>query len=928
MKYWILLLQSTFCIAFGTRTVHHRTLYQRGTRGSLPRAVWQPRSSLSSSSLSTSSDGDEENQTPSLSSSSPPPLYTLEYSANFRRHIVRKHDRAVIQSFAWLDAAIQAFPAATLKPVTNSVHGDLLPVAGDGGIMSSLSSSHTNNDEDDIGTMGGGGGGYPRDDGLAARRESNEAAIRTYLSSTLGWFDGQVESFLQSCPHLLVWPLAIIRERIDFLLCPLPEENVVAEVNATVIDWPLQYYGHRRGAGMSVAQLSHALSLVPNLLFRDLETATVQGLATSTTTLARLYEQTPAVVLELARKQLDALYGASNFDCVAYSHLHWKGWEFHQIKVVLQAFPGCVMCSEEPGWELLERGTRIRDTLVLESLKFLQYRLQIGPSHLRAMLKAHPPLSGYHVHQLRRNCDALQQRLRLTSDEVRQLVLRMPNVLGFSVDGLQSRVTFWTETVGLSMEELKIALGSQPSLMHYGLASNLEPKLRFLEELSLSNSDIKRITLRCPGLWGRSLDYHLRPLCNSFCSRCGNMTLQEFGSILRREPRVSKLNWKQNLSAKMDCLAERLSLSPYGLKFLLLHEPRMLMRSLKSALEPSLDLLIEASTLAETREAVLNIPSLLIIPHDSLRTRLKQTRQKGSKKESLLSALNKTSRKRRARPVYLLSSDGETEKEFASVEEAAREAGVSKPYMYALLREGRLVGERRYAYGTGKQQYSARSAVHLLQSDGETIDRSFANVQEAAEHAGLSKSYMYVILREKRVVDGRQYVFSHVEITQPLKRNGPTTRTAQTALNVETEAMKAGPAEGSLTRDVARLATLDPPPQHRITIYVSARAFPPEDTLTGRRRAGGIALYVPSWSTQDWKMVVSHVWRGQRYRLLKNSSTLLLGYPYTRPSYPRCSLYACREALRAARAWVDEHFVVLGSTLNPVEIEIVTDSNV
>jgi hypothetical protein len=31
---------------------------------------------------------------------------------------------------------------------------------------------------------------------------------------------------------------------------------------------------------------------------------------------------------------------------------------------------------------------------------------------------------------------------------------------------------------------------------------------------------------------------------------------------------------------------------------------------------------------------------------------------------------------------------------------------------------------------------------------------------------------------------------------------------------------------------------------------------------------------------------------------------LIIGYPYTRPSRRRCSLYACREALRVAKEWL------------------------
>lgn len=897
---------STVCVAFRSGSI------QRGSADQ--RCPYRSRRGLSIPNCASSS---------SLSSTdaSEPLYYTLEYSPNFRRHIVRRQGRDIVRSFAWLDEALRSFPTARRLAVTGSVQGDVLPIAGGGG---GDGTSMEGND-------------YPRSQMSVEHSESNKAEIERYLCSTLGWLDGQVESFLEACPHLLAWPVELLCERINFLLSPLPQDSVVAKVNATVIDWPLQYYGHGCGAGLSLAQLSHALTMLPNLFFRDLETDSLKSHFTTTTLLSYLYEETPVVVLQLARKQLDALYGATNFDCVAYSYLHWKGWEFHQVRVVLQALPGCVVCSQEAGWELFERGsTSMRKTLLVDSLLYLRHRLQIGPSHLQAMLKTHPPLSRYSAHQLQRKCDALQQYLQLTSNELRGLALRQPSVLGMSVEGMQGRIDFWTTKVGLSVKELNHAIGKQPSLIQYGLSSNLEPTLGYFEELSLSKSDIKDMTLQHPQLWGRSLDNYLRPLSTSFCFRCGNMTLQDFGSLLKRAPGLAKCNWKQNLSVKMDYLAERLLLSPVDLKYLLLQEPRILMRGLKSSLLPSLDLLLEsADSVTEAKQAVLSIPSLLLVPYSSLQSRLDRSQRVRSKSESLLTTLNKAKhQKRPARPVYLLETNGKTaEREFANIQEAAGHAGLSKPHMYVVLREGRLVGGRKYAFEIDDQQQkqgdSTRSVCLLAPDGDDVVEKRFASVPEAAAYAGVSKSHMYVLLREGRPVDGRRYVWLN---TDKIQTSRATTESGLVPLDSRSNGQAAVGQEGpaataSLTRDVARLVTLDPRPHCKLTIHVSARAFPSEDTLRGRRRAGGMALHVPSWSVQDWKKVVLQLWRGQRYRLLTDGRTLLLGYPYTRPSRTRCSLYACREALRAARAWINDHFDILNSTSNSVEIDIVTDSN-
>lgn len=773
--------------------------------------------------------------------------YTLEYSPNFRRHIVRKGGN-IIQSFAWFDEALESCPRAVHLPVPLSAEGDVLPIAGGGPQMTEESA-------------------YPKNKELVTRHATNEVEIQDYLGSALGWYADQIQTFLDACPFLLLWPLSLLRERVDFLLAPLPEESVVAEVNATVIDWPVQYYRHGRGAGMSVAQLSHALTLMPKLLFREYETDSMRILVNSETLrrASYLYQETPAVVLDLARKQLDALYGASNGDCVSYGYLHWKGWEFHQIRVLLQAFPGSIMCSAEASWELLERGAT-RKTLRLDSLLYLQYRLQIGPSHLQAILKTHPALSHYPKHQLQRNCDAVQEKLQLTSNELRTLVLKMPSLLGMSIDGLEDRIEFWTNSVRLSLEELRNAVDSMPALLQYGISDNLEPKLRFFRELGLSSEAIRKITNERPRTWGQSLTGHLRQLCDCVCSRC-NLTSTEFGEVLERTPALAVTNVKRNLVVKLDYLADRLDLTPDDLRSMVKRTPWILTQSsLETKLKPRLDLLEELSTKRETRQTILENPSILLLSNARFERLIDRLRLSLSKKNSFL--------------------------------EAFADAG--------------RVGRR-----------STRT-VCLLASDGESIERRFASVEEAAGHACISKSYMYLVLRKSLVVKGRHYVMSDMSPYSVLASTRDTSTLTLTKETIAEPRRRVDP-EDSLTQDVARLVTLERRPLEKLSIYVSAWAFPPENILRGRRRAGGMALRVPAWTVQDWKQVVPQLWKGQHYRLLRDGSTLLLGYSYIRPSRRRCSLYACREGLRAARAWLQENSEAL--LAKPLEVEIVTDSN-
>jgi len=118
----------------------------------------------------------------------------------------------------------------------------------------------------------------------------------------------------------------------------------------------------------------------------------------------------------------------------------------------------------------------------------------------------------------------------------------------------------------------------------------------------------------------------------------------------------------------------------------------------------------------------------------------------------------------------------------------------------------------------------------------------------------------------------------------------------------------------------------------RLVISTTGRAFPPESRIRGRLRGGGMALGVVGWTADDWRSVAGQIWKGLngRIRIGRGGSWLLMGYPYTRPSRPRCSLYVCREALRVAKAWVEEYSMNNsggGRSKMIDEIVIVSDCN-
>jgi hypothetical protein len=90
-----------------------------------------------------------------------------------------------------------------------------------------------------------------------------------------------------------------------------------------------------------------------------------------------------------------------------------------------------------------------------------------------------------------------------------------------------------------------------------------------------------------------------------------------------------------------------------------------------------------------------------------------------------------------------------------------------------------------------------------------------------------------------------------------------------------------------------------------LRICAAGRAFPAEDVVRGRRRAGGLALCVPSWTI----MIAQGVYQsmdGKAYAPLADGQTIIFGL-CLHVLVVRCSLMPVIEALRATLSgWIDQ----------------------
>jgi len=131
----------------------------------------------------------------------------------------------------------------------------------------------------------------------------------------------------------------------------------------------------------------------------------------------------------------------------------------------------------------------------------------------------------------------------------------------------------------MSIKEIKESVLKQPSLIQYGIASSLRPKLDFfLNELGIPHKYIGRIVSTSPAVMGLSLPDTLRPKLVSIMKLCA-LHPYEVGMMVVISPQTLFLSQKGKIEPALHYLASTLSIDePRDLGELVLKAPRLLGR--------------------------------------------------------------------------------------------------------------------------------------------------------------------------------------------------------------------------------------------------------------------------------------------------------------------------------------------------------------
>ncbi|GKY95134.1 hypothetical protein MPSEU_000477300 [Mayamaea pseudoterrestris] len=774
---------------------------------------------------------------------------SISYSQNFWRHVVRSSDGSIVKSYAWLDDAMEAYPNAHLKPIA--------VVATD---ETSINKAFIVPGTTPNCTYG--------NEKLILNRKTNAASVRRILRSL-----GLDTKVINSLPKgVFTTPCDDLEERIRFYISPLSNEIEVSTSRTQVAmkdrDWVLELERDGYGAGLSAEQLAYMIPRLPYHLLlpsgaRDMKMTEIATLV------GNLHQNVPSLVLDMTSRQLDPFIdGALPLDYKVFSYIHWRGWSWASSRVILQALPSIVSANLEPSWQVVHRNKKMLPKLEHGALEVLQWRLQLRPWHIRAIVKTHPAIINYSKRFLESRVEDLRALLGLRSSNIQRVVLRHPSVLGMSKEAMQARIQFWRNKIGLDHSQLEDAFVKEPALLQYSIADNLEQKLKyFTRTWQLDRNCLARLTVLRPRIWGRSLQRHYIPFTQAICDRL-LITQEELGQIISKAPELLLCSWRGNICVKLDYLESRLNLQPHELKEMVQNSPKILMHGVQSSLEQKISLLektsLELSQSDDTRLALVTNPSLLLVSNQYFRQRLEKVANLTAAKLPNSKADSTTILKELGRP----------------------------------------------ARTTGKTRTLRLVPFSGNDPDDKEVGKTFSTVVEAAKFCAMSTSHMYRVIRLglKVEVDGRKFRLEYAD------RN--------LTMNIHETSTNASSALNERERAVVDFSDYRHNSTALLIISTTGRSFPSDNSVRGRRRGGGLALQMQlSGSGTDasfWRATANYMYSKQPFKVFETADSVfvLLGYQHLRPSRPRCSLYAVREALRLAREWVKvspsvEHEVIV-----------------
>ena len=462
----------------------------------------------------------------------------------------------------------------------------------------------------------------------------------------------------------------------------------------------------------------------------------------------------------------------------------------------------------------------------------------------------------------------------------------------------------------MSLKDVKQAVLKQPALLQYSVEVSLKPKLKYLiEEVGVPQKAIGRVITLAPATLGLSLDRTLKVTVSVIRERC-DFSNEQFGALVATEPYILTLSLKNKIEPTFTFLSRFLQISTATeLGEIIEASPRVLLQSIDSSLLPKFELLRKALEVEGERHGK---PLSSIKAENAAVTILKNN-------PALLTTTLSIFQKRVNQ--YLIDN--------SPLLDAFQPRSHGRKRLFSID-----IGDTRSQMST-YQMKRKRQQVVELSCDETTILRTFASVNDVAEHLNVSASSVYLACSRNGQVKKRIFRYA-VDKEVPSSTDNVVTLNHRDNNAHDTASSKLWRKNvDSGIRNLFDSSTSFAP----IVVFVSSSIYPKDDInlARGSRKAGGIALHFPvgrglelaaaqlrSCTAQSFANTMPESDIGSNF----SNGLILCNFPYSRPSRNRCDLYACHCALKLMYQLIKRACSLRKNSVGfHVNVQICTDSS-
>ena len=165
----------------------------------------------------------------------------------------------------------------------------------------------------------------------------------------------------------------------------------------------------------------------------------------------------------------------------------------------------------------LRRMIRVNPTLLGRNLEKMedrfteiQRRLCLSDQELGKVLKLAPTFLNQTPEKNESRLQNLQERLQLDEPQLGKLILSFPRITCMSEDNVEEKLQYLQKRLVLSDEQLFAMVKKAPTLVALRIDSNLDPKIKFFEDL-IGVNETREVIKKFPNLLWASLETRISP---------------------------------------------------------------------------------------------------------------------------------------------------------------------------------------------------------------------------------------------------------------------------------------------------------------------------------------------------------------------------------------------------------------------------------